>query len=185
MKTNTIKQVVRETFELMPETFNTVEFIATVKTHCSVRLNKFPFDSTILRQLRELRTDDPMKYDWQCIDHAKSVYQKIDWKNETVDKIAFFKETQSGLEYVSDLEHSPNSVKTAIDAMSYTELVEALKSEYEPGVIKMLKVRIQNIEREMPKNTIGGGNYATELKGYSPENNLPKQNIFQKLFNKK
>lgn len=136
MKTNTIKQVVRDVFELMPTTFNTVEFIATVKTHCSVRLNKFPFDSTILRQLRELRTDDPMKYDWQCIDHAKSVYQKIEWKPEPESLM------------LTDMNNICKDNKP-FDQKAYIY------------------------------------NYTTELKGYSAQNNLPKQNIFQKLFNKK
>lgn len=149
MKTNTIKQIVRETFESMPGTFNTVDFIATVKTHCSVRINKFPFDSTILRQLRELRADDPMTYDWQCIDKVKSVYQKIEWKTVSYTEIPQFHGTLTELNNLCE-------IKKPIERKSY----------------------IYNL----PKSTIGGGNYINELKGYSPENNLPKQNIFQKLF---
>lgn len=64
------KQAVRLTFNEMPEIFHAPYFVRAVRE----KITKMPLDSTILRELRELRYEG---YAWQCIDKKTAKYKKL------------------------------------------------------------------------------------------------------------
>lgn len=75
---NTVKQSVRNAFNRLPNTFHSCELIAF--TYSDLKENsKFrrPLDSTILRELRDIRAQEPEKYNWECVSRKESLYRKI------------------------------------------------------------------------------------------------------------
>lgn len=68
----TVKKAAKQVFKEMPDTFSAVTFSNRVKLLVgSDRL----MDGTILRKLREARTDNP-EFEYQCIDRERAIYKK-------------------------------------------------------------------------------------------------------------
>jgi len=75
---NTVIQAVREAFDQLPDTFHSVELVQF--TYGILRRKakyRHPLDSTILRELRDIRKQDSDKYGWECISRKESLYRKI------------------------------------------------------------------------------------------------------------
>ena len=79
MKTDyTITKAVADVFGELPDTFHATDLINGVRVKL-IRENsnlRRPFDSTILRTMRRLRTRDDKKYGWRCIDNKEAIYRK-------------------------------------------------------------------------------------------------------------
>lgn len=82
MKSYGLTRTVKRVYEEMPEEFFATSLISGVRVQL-IRdgKEKRPFDGTILRRLRWLRTNEK-SINWVCADKEKSVYKKLN--NETL-----------------------------------------------------------------------------------------------------
>lgn len=80
-----VQKATLKAFQKMPDIFNTSDLISTVRSD----LNRpFVYDSTILRKLRILRSENRLNY--KCIDNKKSIYKKIEkYKRDIIFAIIF------------------------------------------------------------------------------------------------
>jgi hypothetical protein len=69
----TVRDAVAMAFENMPEQFISIHLSQMAK---SIMARPMCMDGTILRRLRELRTDNPKKYNYIVIDSEQGLYQK-------------------------------------------------------------------------------------------------------------
>lgn len=63
-----------EAYQSMNKEFYAASFIREVRRLSGTKA----FDATILRDLRQMRSDHPDKYLWRCIDNQHSKYQKFE-----------------------------------------------------------------------------------------------------------
>lgn len=70
----TVKQAVAMAFNNMPETFDGISLITMTR---AILARPACFDGTVLRRLREIRDENPKKYNYRVIDHDLSKYKKI------------------------------------------------------------------------------------------------------------
>lgn len=63
-----------EAYESMNKEFYATYFIREVRRLSGTKA----FDATILRDLRQMRSDHPEKYLWRCIDNQHAKYQKFE-----------------------------------------------------------------------------------------------------------
>lgn len=77
MKSYGLTRTVKRVYEEMPEEFFATSLISRVRVQL-IRdgKEKRPFDSTILRRLRWLRTNEK-SINWVCADKEKSIYKKL------------------------------------------------------------------------------------------------------------
>lgn len=76
-----IKESARLAFNRMDVKFHSIRFCQAVR---EISGRAFLMDGTILRRLRELRDEDPAKYDYICIDNTEGLYKKVK-KKEPVE----------------------------------------------------------------------------------------------------
>jgi len=69
----TVLDAIRMAFNTQRETFNAVKLCNDVK---QITERPFLMDGTILRRLRELREDNPEKFNYRVINSEQAVYQK-------------------------------------------------------------------------------------------------------------
>ena len=76
MKSYGLKRTVKRVYDEMPEEFHATALISRVRVQL-IRdgKEKRPFDSTILRKLRWLRTNEK-SINWVCINNETSLYKK-------------------------------------------------------------------------------------------------------------
>lgn len=75
---NTVIQAVRDAYDQLPDTFHSVELVQFTYGNLRKRAKyRHPLDSTILRELREIRKQGPEKYNWECVSRKESLYRKI------------------------------------------------------------------------------------------------------------
>ena len=72
-KTPSIKKTILKAWEKLPDRFGAFTLALCVRNRMK-EYNKYPFDGSILRRLRELREDGLL--DYRVIDNAKSIYEK-------------------------------------------------------------------------------------------------------------
>lgn len=70
----TVKEAVKVAWAEMPGTFYAINLINFVKAYTG---RVMTYDSTILRKLRELRAEQPEKYNYSVINKAQSRYKKV------------------------------------------------------------------------------------------------------------
>lgn len=71
----TIKKAIQIIWQELPENFKGFTFYLMVKSKMQ-QYEKYPYDGTIARRMRELRDDNIINY--RVTDNNKSMYQKID-----------------------------------------------------------------------------------------------------------
>ena len=76
-----VKESARLAFNRMDVKFHSIRFCQAVR---EISGRAFLMDGTILRRLRELRDEDPAKYDYTCIDTTEGLYKKVK-KKEPVE----------------------------------------------------------------------------------------------------
>ena len=77
MKNYGLTQTVRRMYDEQPVRFHASKLISDVRVQLirDGKMDKRPFDSTILRRLRQLRLDGKIQQ-WKCTDPERSIYTK-------------------------------------------------------------------------------------------------------------
>ena len=76
----TVKQATALAFDSQPDRFNAINLVQMAR---ALMARPSCFDGTILRRLRELRDENPIKYNYQVTDPDAGKYEKREFKPVT------------------------------------------------------------------------------------------------------